>query len=287
MQITKEDYQLFRPLLFSLGYRMLGSVVDTEDIVQETFLKASQISEENIKNKKAYLCKMMTNLCLDLVKSARYRREQYVGPWNPEPLLLEKVHAFDPSEVFLQKEGLSIAYLRMMEHLAPDERAVLLLREVFDFPYSEIATIIEKKDENCRKIFSRAKQKISLVEGESLHYEKNKIMVNRFVEAFQLQNTNTLLELISENVTLFSDGGGKVTAAVRPVVSVSNVLALLYGIIKKAPKESFFEIKSVNCQPAIVIYINGKIQSILSFYIHNEKINEMYITMNPEKLPIH
>lgn len=286
MQITKADYQLFKPLLFSLGYRMLGSVAEAEDMVQETFLKAYQISEENIKNKKAYLCKMMTNLCLDLLKSARYKREQYVGPWNPEPLSLEKIHELDPSEMIIQKEGLSIAYLRMMEHLAADERAVLLLREALNFSYSEIANIIEKKEENCRKIFSRAKQKILAVEGESLNYENNKSMINRFIEAFQKKNTNALLELISNNVTLYSDGGGKVTAATRPIVTITNVLALLYGVIKKAPEDFYFEVKNINYQPAIVISMNGKIQSILSFYINYEKINEIYITMNPEKLPV-
>jgi RNA polymerase sigma-70 factor, ECF subfamily len=286
MQITKEDYQLFKPLLFSLGYRMLGSVAEAEDMVQETFLKAYQVSDENIKNKKAYLCKILTNLCLDFLKSARYKREQYVGPWNPEPLLLEKLHALDPSEMVIQKEGLSIAYLRMMEHLTADERVVLLLREVLRFSYSEIANMIEKREENCRKIFSRAKQKIAVVEDESLNYEKNKAIINRFIEAFQMQNTETLLELISNNVTLYSDGGGKVNAAIRPIVSAANVLALLYGIIKKAPEDLYFEIKSINYQPAIVIYMYGKFHSVLSFYIRNEKITEIYITMNPEKLPI-
>lgn len=284
VQITKEDYQQYKPLLFSLGYRMLGSVVETEDIVQETFLKAYQISGQQIDNKKAYLCKMMTNRCLDVLRSTRYRRENYVGPWNPEPLLLEKSSDLDPSEVVLQKEGLSIAYLRMMEHLVPDERAVLLLREVFDFSYLEIANIIEKKEENCRKIFSRAKQKISLVEGESLNYEMNKSIINSFIQAFQTQNTNVLLELISENVTLYSDGGGIVKAAIRPIVSLSNVLALLYGVIKKVPEDFYFEVKNVNGQPAVVMYMNGKVHSILSFYICNDKINEMYMTMNPEKL---
>ncbi|AZB41094.1 RNA polymerase sigma-70 factor [Bacillus sp. FJAT-42376] len=287
MQITKEEYQLFKPLLFSIGYRMLGSVAEAEDMVQETFLKYHLLKEENIRIKKAYLCKVMTNLCLDALKSAKHRREQYVGPWNPEPLLLEKLQAFDPSETLIQKEGLSMAYLRMMEHLKPDERAILLLREVFDFPYSEIADIIEKKEENCRKILSRAKQKISRAEGESLNYEKNMLLINRFIEAFQTQKIDVLLELISENVTLFSDGGGKVTAAIRPIESFSHVLSLLYGIIKKAPEDFYFEVKNVNSQPAIVTYMNGRIQSIVSFYIRNEKIDEMYITMNPDKLPVH
>nr|WP_239589268.1 RNA polymerase sigma-70 factor [Metabacillus crassostreae] len=274
VQISNEDYQQFKPLLFSLGYRLLGSVIETEDIMQETFLKAFEINEQNIDNKKAYLCKMMTNRCLDVLKSARHKREQYVGPWNPEPLLLEKLHTFDPSERMIQNEGLSIAYLRMMEHLTPDERAVLLLKEVFDFPYSEIANIIEKKDENCRKIYRRAKQKISLVEGESLNYEKNKSMINRFIEAFQMQNMDALLELISENVTLYSDGGGKVNAAVRPIVSLPNVLALLFGILKKAPEDSYFEIKNVNGQPAIIIYMNSTLQTSLVFIFVKTKLTK-------------
>lgn len=287
MQISNEDYHQFKPLLFSIGYRMLGSIVEAEDIVQETFLRAYQINEQQIDNKKAYLCKMVTNRCLDVLKSARHRREQYVGPWNPEPLLFEKTDYSDPSEILLQKEGLSIAYLRMMEHLAPDERAVLLLKQVFDFSYLEIANMIEKKEENCRKIFSRAKQKISRVEAESLNYEENKSIVNRFIQAFTMQNTEALLELISENVTLYSDGGGKVKAAVRPIVSLSNVLALLNGIIKKVEEEFYFEVKNVNGQPAIVIYMNNTIYSIISFYVSNDKINEIYMTSNPEKLPIH
>lgn len=286
MQISNEDYVQYKPLLFSIGYRMLGSIVEAEDVIQEVFLKAYQMDEQMIDNKKAYLCKMMTNRCLDVVKSARYKRDQYVGPWNPEPLLLETLADFDPAKYVLQNEGLSIAYLRMMEHLSPDERAILLLREVMDFSYMEIASIIEKKEENCRKIFSRAKQKIAQVENESLHYEKNKSIIHRFIEAFQTQNTGALLELLSENVTLYSDGGGKVKAAIRPVCKVSNVLALLYGIAKKAPEGFYFEIKNVNGQPAIVNYVNDSLHSIISFFIGDDCIKEMYITLNPDKLTL-
>ena len=286
MHISNEHYQQFKPLLFSIGYRMLGSVVDAEDLVQDTFLKAYEVDVQRIENIKAYLCKMMTNRCLDYLKSARYKRENYVGNWNPEPLLLEKSHDLDPSDMVVQTEGLSIAYLRMMENLAPDERAVLLLRDVFDFSYLEIANIIEKKEDNCRKIFSRIKQKNSLLERESLNYEKNKSIVNRFIQAFEMKNTNALLDLVSENVTLYSDGGGKVKAAIRPIKSQSNVLALLYGIAKKAAEDYYFEVKNVNGQPAIVNYMNGTLHSIISFYISSDKIIEIYITMNPEKLPI-
>jgi RNA polymerase sigma-70 factor, ECF subfamily len=280
VQISNEDYLHYKPLLFSLGYRMLGSVVEAEDLVQDTFLKAYQVKEEKIENKKAYLCKMMTNRCLDLLKSARHRREQYIGPWNPEPLLLEH----DPSDFLIQKEGLSFAFLRMMEHLSPDERVVLLFKEVYDFSYKEIASILEKKEETCRKLFSRAKQKMAGVEGESLNYERNKSMVYRFIQAFQTQNMEALLALIHENVTLYSDGGGKVNAAIRPIVSVTHVLSLLYGIVKKAPEDFYFEIKNINGQPAIVNYMNNQLQSVISFYIKQEQIQEIYISMNPDKL---
>ncbi|WP_243291579.1 RNA polymerase sigma-70 factor [Bacillus sp. FJAT-47783] len=284
MQISNEDYQIYKPLLFSLGYRMLGSVTDAEDLVQETFLRAYQIKEQKVENKKAYLCKMMTNRCLDLLKSARKKREQYIGPWNPEPLMMEESDDSNPSEVLLQKEGLSIAYLRMMEHLTPHERAVLLLREGFDFSYVEIAKIVEKNEDNCRKLFSRAKQKISAVENESLHYEKNKSMVNRFIHAFQMQNTNDLLELLSEDVTLYSDGGGKVKAAVRPIVSRPNVFLFLTGVGNKVAEDYYYEIKNINGQPSLVNYINGTIHSTVSFYISHDKIIEIYMTMNPDKL---
>lgn len=285
MQISNEEYKQLKPLLFSIGYRMLGSVADAEDIVQETFLKAYQIDDEKIDNKKAYLCRIMTNRSLDVLKSSKYKRETYIGPWNPEPLLLQSMD-LDPAEVLLQKEGLSIAYLRMMEHLSPNERAILLLREVFDFSYSEIAHIIDKKEENCRKVFSRAKQKIASVEGESLDYEKNLSIINRFIEAFQMQNIDTLLKLLSKNITLYSDGGGKVKAAVRPIASQPNVLSLLYGIIKIVPEDFSSELNNVNGQPAIVNYSKNQIHSIISFYIRNDLIEEIYIMMNPDKLPL-
>jgi RNA polymerase sigma-70 factor, ECF subfamily len=280
VQISNEDYLQYKPLLFSLGYRMLGSVAEAEDLVQDTFLKAYQVNEEKIENKKAYLCKMMTNRCLDVLKSARHRREQYIGPWNPEPLLLEN----DPTEVIIQKEGLSFAFLRMMEHLSPDERVVLLFKEVYDFSYKEIAIILEKKEEACRKLFSRAKQKMSQIEGESLNYETNASIVYRFIHAFQTQNMTALFEIIHENVTLYSDGGGKVNAAIRPIMSLSNVLSLLYGIVKKAPNDFFFEVKNINGQPAIVNHMNNKVQSVISFYIKQDQIQEIYISMNPDKL---
>lgn len=285
MQIEPEEYTHYKPLLFSLGYRMLGSVAETEDVVQDTFLHAYQIKGQTIENKKAYLCKMMTNRCLDVLKSARIKREQYIGPWHPEPLLFATSNENDPSDVVLQKEGLSIAYLRMMEHLSPHERAVFLLRDVFDFPYPEITHMVEKKEDHCRKLYGRAKKKLATMENESLHYEKNESMVNRFIQAFQKKDQADLLELVSEHVTLYSDGGGKVQAATRPIQSRSNVLAFLFGIEKYASDDFRYVIQNVNGQPALLNYMNGELHSIVSFYIRHQSIIEIYIVMNPDKLP--
>jgi RNA polymerase sigma-70 factor (ECF subfamily) len=284
VQITNEEYTKYRPLLFSLGYRLLGSVKDVEDLVQETFLRAYQINEDKVENKKAYLCKVMTNCCLDLLKSARFRREQYIGPWLPEPLWPDHLKENDPSEAAIQKEGLSIAYLRMMENLYPHERAVFLLREVFGFSYTEIASFIEKQESSCRQLNSRAKKKLAAVSVESLDYEKNKKLILRFINAFQTKNTTELLELVSEEVILYSDGGGIVKAAIRPIVSSVNVLSFLFGITKKMPDDFIFEVKRINGQPAIVNRINGELHSVISFYISNERIKEIYMLLNPEKL---
>ncbi|WP_306009699.1 RNA polymerase sigma-70 factor [Bacillus sp. MMSF_3328] len=284
MQISNEDYVLYKPLLFSLGYRMTGSVSETEDLIQETFLRAYQLPELEVENKKAYLCRMMTNSCIDFLRSAKVKREQYIGPWNPEPLLQPVGQHTDPSEILMEKEYLSIAYLRMMEYLTPHERAVLLLREAFGFSYSEISRMIEKTEENCRKLFSRSKQKMAGAEGESLDYKKNLSLIQRFILAFQTERTEDLLELISENVTLYSDGGGKVKAAVRPILTRQRVLAFLQGITRNLSNEVQFTLTTVNGQPAMVNYMNGRIHSTISFSIFDECIAEIYITMNPEKL---
>ncbi|SET84645.1 RNA polymerase sigma-70 factor, ECF subfamily [Oceanobacillus limi] len=284
MQISSEEYEELKPLLFSIGYRMLGSIQETEDAVQETFMRAHEVDQSNINNKKAFVCKIMTNRCLDLLKSARLKREQYVGPWNPEPIFNEKQTEGNPVNLILRKEGLTIAYLRMMENLSPVERAVLVLREIFDISYLEISEIVDKSLVNCRKIYSRAQEKLKKVSNESLDYNNNKQVVDQFIQALQLQNQQQLLQLLSANITLYSDGGGKVLAALRPIPTKQKVSAFLYGLVRKLDDNYIYKITSVNGQPAIVIYMNGRLQSIISFFIIDDIIQEIYITLNPDKL---
>lgn len=284
MQISNEEFKSFRPLLFALGYRLLGSVAETEDLVQETFLRAYEVDEHRVNDKKAYLCKMMTNRCLDALRSARKKREQYTGPWNPEPYIPEKLHENDPLDDVLEKEGLSIAYLRMMEHLSPQERAVVILRDVFSYPYAEAAEMIGRKEDHLRKLYSRAKVKLSKVEKEVLDYTHNKRIIDQFIAALHTQNKEQLLQLLSEHVTLYSDGGGKVLAALRPVETSAHVLAFLSGILNNVTEDYVFEISKVNGQPAVLNYMNGQLHSIVSCYIEGNQIQELYITSNPDKL---
>ncbi|MFC9774237.1 sigma-70 family RNA polymerase sigma factor [Paenibacillus chitinolyticus] len=158
---TEKMYQTYRPLLFSLAYRMLGSVMDAEDIIQEAFLTFNQLPPEtNVRNKRAYLCKIVTNRCLNLLQSSAKQREVYVGTWLPEPLVRAENFILNPSEIYQRKETISTAYLLLLQQLSAVERAVFLLKEIFQYPYVEIGEIIGKSTFNCRQIFHRAKKSI-------------------------------------------------------------------------------------------------------------------------------
>ncbi|NDI34914.1 RNA polymerase sigma-70 factor [Chengkuizengella sediminis] len=280
----KELFDSYRPLLFSIAYRMLGTIVDAEDIVQDTFVTASTRNLEHIENTKAYLCKITTNRCLDVLKSARKKREVYVGPWLPEPLVMDHTHQ-DPTKDIIGKEYLSTAYLYMMEKLTPIERTVFILREVLNLDYQEIAEITEKTESNCRKIFSRTKQKINLNQNEtSFTYEENENIVTRFLNALSTENAQQLTQLLSEDVVLYSDGGGKVIAAINPIKSRSRVLSFLLGISKKATQKTEIKLTNINGQPGFIAYENKIPVNVTTYRIENNKIKEIYTVRNPDKL---
>lgn len=280
MSVEEELYQKYKPLIFSISYRMLGSVVEAEDIVQETFLTFFQIDANSISNHKAYLCKIATNLCLDLLKSMRRKREEYIGPWLPEPYIVS-----EQEDLVMTKDCLSISYLLLMEMLSPTERAVFLLKEVFAFSYKEISSIVQKTEVNCRKIFTRAKEKIG-VDGQEtkLNNEQNQGIILEFIHSFQNGDMKKVMELISEDVILYSDGGGIVKAAIRPIFSRNRVIPFLQGVSSKAPNEMSSEIKCVNGQYGVLNVINSVPHSVISFQIEQEKVKTIYIVLNPAKL---
>ncbi|MCD9020867.1 RNA polymerase sigma-70 factor [Cohnella silvisoli] len=281
-------YQAYKPLLFSLAYRMLGSVMDAEDIVQEAFLYWSEVEPQQVENEKAYLCKIVTNRCVDRLRSASKQREVYVGPWLPEPLMTDILDRGSPSSVYLHKESLSTAYLLLLQQLTWVERAVFVLREVLQYEYDEISEIVGKSSTNCRQIFHRAKRAVSglsdSVEAERPKSESLMLRVEQFVQALASGNAGQLVSLLKADATLYSDGGGKVTAAIRPILGAERISLFLFGLMSKMPEDFSYRIVSVNDQPAIVSYFGTQPNNVITFQIEDGLITDIYIVINPDKL---
>ncbi|GAA0136187.1 RNA polymerase sigma-70 factor [Paenibacillus sp. YSY-4.3] len=285
---TEQLYLTYRPLLFSMAYRMLGSVMDAEDIVQEAFLAMNRLpSDANIRNVRAYLCKAVTNRCLNLLQSSAKQREVYMGTWLPEPLVeIEGAHG-DPSEIVQQKETISTAYLLLLQQLSAMERAVFLLREIFQYPYDEIADIVGKSSFNCRQIFHRAKRSIS---HEPLNSEASSVseaQVRNFIQALLAGDTERLLQLLSPDAVHYTDGGGKAHAALQPVVGVSRVIPFYSQWInwfRRSDSDYSYTIETVNGSPGIVTRISGCIAYVYSFGSSAGRIQTVYAVANPDKL---
>lgn len=286
---TQDFYTEYRPLLFSLAYRLVGTVMDAEDLVQETFIAYTGFDAEreaSIENVRAYLCKMLTNRCIDFLRQAKHRREVYVGPWLPEPVVFREGHAdHDPLQELLCRDDLSLAYLLLMETLTPTERAVFVLREAFLYDYEQIAELVGKAEANCRKIYSRVKQKLgSDLEDRRVDYEQDQKLLNRFLHAMSVGDTGTLLQLLAEDVMLLSDGGGRVSAAIRPVQSAAHVMAFLQGLVRKTSANSSMEIVTLNGQPGVLLLEGSDVIGTFSFERVGERIGTIYMIRNPEKL---
>ncbi|CAI8917488.1 RNA polymerase sigma-70 factor, ECF subfamily [Brevibacillus sp. IT-7CA2] len=279
-------YKQYKGLMFRLAYQMLGSATDAEDIVQDVFVKAHDVSLEQMAEPKAYLCKMTTNRCLDLLKSARKKRELYTGPWLPEPISTPDADSYDS---VITKDLLSYAMLVLLERLSPPERAVFVLREAFDFPYDEIAELVGKTEANCRKIVSRAKKKMG-IDPEESHLTPEKELgeewIGRFLSALEHGNVETLLTLLATDAVLLSDGGGKVTAALHPILSGERVASFLFGLIRSLSKrpDISVELAPLNNQTGFLIRQDGKIDTVVFLHIEHGVIRNLYFVRNPDKL---
>jgi RNA polymerase sigma-70 factor, ECF subfamily len=204
-----ETFETYRPLLFAIAYRMLGSAMEAEDIVQETYLRYQRASKDSIRQMKPFLTTILTRLCLDQLKSARAQRENYIGPWLPEPILTDDGALITPNK----DDSISMAFLVLLENLSPPERAVFLLREVFDYDYPEIAQIIGKEEAACRQLFHRAKKHITEHRPRyKSSPEAHQQITLRFMQAITEGDVNGLVSLLADEVALWSDGGGKVGA---------------------------------------------------------------------------
>ena len=276
-----DEFESLRPYLFSLAYRMLGSASDAEDCVQEAFLRWQKTRAE-VDSPKAFLSKVTTRLCLDHLRSARIRRETYVGPWLPEPIATEEV---EPSAVAEQADSLSLAFLVVLESLSPVERAVFLLREVFDYDYGEIAEIVGVTEVNCRQVAHRAKQHIaSRRPRHEVSAQKTEEMTYRFMVACAGGEMEGLVDILTDDIVLYSDSGGKAKAARRPIVGRDKVARWLVGVLKKAPPGVVTTIIEVNGHPAIGQLVGSDLTAVLSLDVAENGIRAIHIVVNPEKL---
>jgi len=286
-ELLNECYIEYKRLLFSLAYQMTGSISDAEDVIQDVFTQLSTYDLKHQTNMKGFLCKLVTNRCLDLIKSARKKRELYVGTWLPEPLIVEE----DPLYEISIESDVSLALLLLFEKLNPTQRAIFILREVLEFDYKTIAEIVQKEESTCRKIFSRVKNSLPNIEEElstTKQIDDHEKVIKQFIGAFQQGNVNQIIDILQHDIVYYADGGGKTVAALRPVIGMERVVKLLESLMQKAWKDDFrVSLGKVNRGTGIVIKDSQGLQGIVGFNIKNDKIKEIYYIANPDKLKVY
>lgn len=277
-----ESFADLRPYLFTVAYNMLGSVMDAEDVVQEAYLRwerAGAVAE----SPKAYLTAVVTRLCIDFLRSAKVRREAYVGPWLPEPLVM----AVSPNveEDVTLSETLSLAFLVLLESLSPTERAVFLLRQVFDYDYAEIAAIVGKSEANCRQMMRRARQHIEAGKPRyDVPLKQQEALVAQFAEACVAGDLEGLINLLAEDIEVWSDGGGKVVAARKVVYGREMVARFLLGIMRLAPDNAESQFALINGQLGIVARVHGRPVLVMALEVGNGRVQTIRNILNPDKL---
>ncbi|WP_405152952.1 sigma-70 family RNA polymerase sigma factor [Paenibacillus sp. FSL K6-0108] len=285
-----ELYIHYKAYAFSIAYRMLGSVVEAEDIVQDCFAELQSKSLDDIRNAKSYIAKLVVNRSLNLLNSARNQRESYVGEWLPEPMSDGEM-GNNPEATVQQKEMISYAYLVMLEQLSPIERAVFVLREAFQYEYPEIAEWLGKSESNCRQIFSRARRKLPdrlpPMELSSADYAAKEQLLARFTTAFLNYDVSEMLELLAEQPVFTADGGGRVHTVMRTMRVHKGVLALLTSRrVLTRLREREWVPTIINGEPHFALLENGQLTEVLCLELDSlgERIEGLYLVVNPDKL---
>jgi RNA polymerase sigma-70 factor (ECF subfamily) len=286
---TADSFEPHRPKLFAIAYRMLGSASEAEDVVQDAWLRYAGAAPSAVRSPEAYLTTIVTRLCLDRLKSARMTRETYVGPWLPEPVLTDQEPG--PEQSAALAESVTLAFMLLLETLSPEERATFLLREVFEYEYQEIADVLDTTAANCRQLFHRAKERLRerRPRPQEAGAEKRQL-VERFVAALRHGDAEELTSVLADDVGLWSDGGGKVLAARRPLFGSHEVANLLLGIRRTAAVHGValetiaLDIVEANGEPAMALHIGGRVDSVYVFTIEDGAIAAVRIVRNPDKL---
>ena len=281
---TTDVFESHRGRLFGLAYRMLGSAADAEDVVQDAYLRFRGADLADIERPGAWLAKVVTNLCLNRLTSARARHEEYAGPWLPEPVLTSD-GTLGPLESAEQRDAVSLALLLLLERLTPTERAVYVLREAFAYSHREIAGVLDLSEANCRQLHRRAVRRVTADETRfQPSATQQEGLIASFVTAAREGDLAGLEQLLAADVTLWSDGGGKVTAARRPILGRDKVVRFLLGVVERYTAGVDFTVAEVNGTAALLALTGDRITGVVAFDVHDGAIVGVRTMLNPDKL---
>jgi RNA polymerase sigma-70 factor (ECF subfamily) len=278
-----ERFTHLRPLLFTIVYEILGSATESDDVLQDSYLRWAQVDLAMVRDTKSYLAQLVTRQALKALRTNARRREDYIGPWLPEPLLLDDRDA--SSDVVLA-ESVSMAMLVLLETLTPDERAVFVLREVFGFDYDEIAGAVGKSVAAVRQVAHRAREHVHARRKrfDPIDPEQSRRITEQFLAASASGDVDGLMAMLAPDATSIADGGGRVGAARKPIVGAAKVAALVTGPLRKGLAGKRLEVVTANGAPAVVVYNGDVLEGILTLEIIGGKITHLYAMANPDKL---
>jgi RNA polymerase sigma-70 factor (ECF subfamily) len=296
MSNPAESFEPYRRRLLGLAYRMLGSMADAEDAVQDTYVRWHGADRNNVSDPRAFLMTTTTRICLDMLTSARARREEYVGPWLPEPVL--DTAALAPDSRTELAEDLSFALLLTLERLSPLERAAFLLHDVFDFSFSEIASALERSEEACRRLASRARAQVratrprgvtALSIGSGEIDAKHAQLISAFAAATQSGDLDALTQLLASDARVVTDGGGNVRAAQDVIEGADRVARLVVEATRRRPdtwwRQDFrMRLATINGLPGLVVDAPEGVMQTAAFEIEGDRIRALYVVRNPDKL---
>lgn len=278
-----DQFEQHRGLMSSIAYRMLGTVSDADDVLQEAYLRWQRTDQNSVTSAKSFLSATVTRLCIDHLRTVQRRREQYIGPWLPEPMVTELQDMKASDEVVA--ESLSMAFLMMLESLSPAERAVFLLHDIFEFDFDEVGRQIGKTSTNCRQICSRARKRLTRAESRfESDPDKAEEITTEFISACKTGDIDSLVTMMADDATLYSDGGGKVVAARRPIEGATNVARFLVGVAKKGTSGMDLKPVLVNSAPGIAVLHDGCCVRVFSLEFDEGRLKTICVVGNPDKL---
>jgi RNA polymerase sigma-70 factor, ECF subfamily len=278
-----ERFTLLRPLLFTIAYEILGSAIEADDVLQDSYLRWAAVDLSTVNDTKSYLAQLVTRQALNAIRAGARRREEYVGPWLPEPLLLDDQ---DPSVDVVLAESVSMAMLVLLETLSPDERAVFVLREVFGFDYAEIADAVGKPAPTVRQVAHRAREHVRARRKrfDTVDPQRNAVITAQFLATAASGDVDALMAMLAPDATWMADSGGKVSAARRPVVGAERVARAIAGLMRIAGAALHVQTVTCNSAPAVLLYLGEQLEGVITLEIAGDKITNFYVMRNPDKL---